>query len=202
MMFYRFYVETLSWKPGLNPLTTIRTNIGVKKFQTKIEEDEWNLQENDSPPYHPLKKNKRFLIYLNTLLFPADCKRRRETVGKDAAEATCVALIFLLDYPGCVCWLVGVLAGGRRRAEEWVAWKAELAWDARGALPHIISSPRCPLFTAALVPRCAAANPSFMGRLPGLSLRGGCSVSFKKEHKDLAQRLKEAPLTPSCPTPS
>lgn len=59
MMFYRFYVETLSWKPGLNPLTTIRTNIGVKKFQTKIEEDEWNLQENDSPPYHPLKKKQK-----------------------------------------------------------------------------------------------------------------------------------------------
>ncbi|KAF5893340.1 lon protease 2, peroxisomal [Clarias magur] len=41
-----------------------------------------------------------------------------------------------------------------------------------GGLCHV-SYPHhaAPFSTAALVPRCAAANPSFMGWLPGLSLR-------------------------------
>lgn len=89
--------------------------------------------------------------------------KMRSTAQAVRGGTTCVALIFLLDYPGCVCWLVGVLASGRRRGEEWVACKAELAWDARGALPHIVSSPRCPLFYSSFGSTLRGCQPVFHG---------------------------------------
>lgn len=66
----------------------------------------------------------------------------------------------------------------RSQGGEWAAWKVELAWGASRVLPHTACSPCCP-FTVTLVLCRAAANKSFMGRPPGLSLWGGYSFTFK-----------------------
>lgn len=99
----------------------IRTNIiRMKKFQTKLKERssvEMILRR------IIFKKKNRFLISLFCFVLTVNVEERQWVKMRGAAEAvgggtTCIALIFFLDYLGCVCWLVRALAGGRRRGEE------------------------------------------------------------------------------------